>query len=137
MEVIESGGVSDEVRSIIKASLELINCQGTVSRLVEMVEVSASAAARGHKSSINFDGSEGVFVERLPGAEAVKYLCRLCHHLLMQSSQALHDYCLLYTLAFHPTFLHQLWHLVRSSSQTSLFGSPTPLLSIISRGLKM
>jgi len=138
---VDSDNVSAEDRDIIRASLVLINEQETVSRLVEMVEV--AKGQRCYSSSggmMTFDGSEpttSLSVERQPGCGVVKSLCKLCHHLLMHSNQALHDYCLLYTLAFHPSFLHQLWNLVRSSAQVSLFGSPTPLLSIISRGLKM
>ena len=49
----------------------------------------------------------------------------------------MHDYAILHSLAFRPFFLRQLWHLVCSTSQPSLFGSPTPLISIISRGFKM
>ena len=52
-------------------------------------------------------------------------------------SQGMHDYSLLHSLAFRPNFLRQLWNIVCTTSQPSLFGSPTPLVSIISRGLKM
>jgi ubiquitin-protein ligase E3 C len=40
-------------------------------------------------------------------------------------------------LAFKPTFLRHLWTAILSVCQTSLFGSATPLLHIISRGIAM
>lgn len=44
---------------------------------------------------------------------------------------------LLYLLALRPRFLQQLWGDISSASQTSLFGTPNPLLSVIARGLAM
>ena len=49
----------------------------------------------------------------------------------------MHDYALLYSLAFRPAFLRQLWDIIRSTAQPSLFGAPTSLLSVIARGIKM
>jgi ubiquitin-protein ligase E3 C len=40
-------------------------------------------------------------------------------------------------LAFKPTFLRHLWTAILSVCQTSLFGSATPLLHVISRGIPM
>lgn len=40
-------------------------------------------------------------------------------------------------LAFKPSFLRHLWTTILSISQTSLFGSATPLLQVISRGIQM
>ena len=51
--------------------------------------------------------------------------------------EALHDYALLYSLAFRPAFLRQLWEIVRCTTQPSLFGAPISLLSVIARGIKM
>jgi len=138
MEVVENSKISDEVRNVIKECLDQINHPETVARLVEMVDKSTNKK-QNNFSSLTFDGNLVATnsLDRQVGSWAVKHLCRLCHHLLMYSSQALHDNCLLYTLAFKPSFLHQLWLLTRNSFQASLFGTPTPLLSIISRGLKM
>jgi len=138
MEVVENSKISDEVRSVIKECLDQINQPETVARLVEMVDKSTNKKQNTY-NSLTFDGNLAPTssCERQTGSWAVTHLCRLCHHLLMYSSKALHDNCLLYTLAFKPSFLHQLWLLTRSSAQASLFGTPTPLLSIISRGLKM
>lgn len=40
-------------------------------------------------------------------------------------------------LAFKPTFLRHLWSAIQRVSQTSVFGSATPLVNIISRGIPM
>jgi len=40
-------------------------------------------------------------------------------------------------LAFKPAFLRHLWTAILSVCQTSLFGSATPLLQVISRGIAM
>lgn len=44
---------------------------------------------------------------------------------------------LLYLLALRPKLLQQLWTAILNTSQTSLFGSPTPLLNVIARGIAM
>lgn len=44
---------------------------------------------------------------------------------------------LLSLLAIRPKWLQQLWSAILSASQTSLFGSPTPLLNVIARGIAM
>ena len=62
-----------------------------------------------------------------------KYLCIICHQLLLHNSQALHDYCLLYTLAFRPNFLYQLWAIITSSLSTPfqyIGGIRPPLYSL-------
>jgi hypothetical protein len=63
-----------------------------------------------------------------------KYTVGLSRSVLFE---ALHDYALLYSLAFRPPFLRQLWEIVRCTTQPSLFGAPTSLLSVIARGIKM
>ncbi|XP_067007893.2 ubiquitin-protein ligase E3C [Anabrus simplex] len=64
-------------------------------------------------------------------------LCQVCHNLLISHKSAIHKYRLLYMLAFKPTFLRHLWTAILSVSQTSLFGSATPLLQVIARGIPM
>lgn len=44
---------------------------------------------------------------------------------------------LLYMLALQPAFLRDLWSAILNVTQISLFGSPTPLLNMISKGLAM
>ena len=48
---------------------------------------------------------------------------------------AVNKYRFLYTLAFKPLFLRHLWNYVTSVSTPSVFGSPTSLLQVLSRGL--
>nr|CAD7395950.1 unnamed protein product [Timema poppensis] len=64
-------------------------------------------------------------------------LCQVCHNLLVSHNHAIHKYRLLYMLAFKPTFLRHLWTAILSVCQTSIFGSETPLLHVISRGIPM
>ena len=49
----------------------------------------------------------------------------------------MYQYSLLYTLAFSPSFLRQLWRQIMAASQVSLFTSATPLISLLARGIKM
>ncbi|GBP11040.1 Ubiquitin-protein ligase E3C [Eumeta japonica] len=66
----------------------------------------------------------------------LEYISQICHNLLLSNRMAIHKYRLLYTLAFKPVFLRKLWHWISSQSHESSFGgSPTPLLSALSRGL--
>ena len=63
--------------------------------------------------------------------QTVRHLCYVCHRLLMHSPTAMHNYALLFTLAFRQWFLHTLWNVVTSSVQTSLLSShPTPLIQV-------
>ena len=54
----------------------------------------------------------------------------LSHH-----SLAVNRFRFLYTLAFKPKFLRHLWRYVTGVSTPSVFGSPTSLLQVLSRGL--
>ena len=74
-------------------------------------------------------------VDRSEDPIVLQPLCQLCHNLLMINKLAVHKYKLLYTLAFKPAFLRNLWSALLSLSQTSLFGGgATPLLQILARG---
>uniref|UniRef100_A0A1B6EYS1 Ubiquitin-protein ligase E3C n=1 Tax=Cuerna arida TaxID=1464854 RepID=A0A1B6EYS1_9HEMI len=64
-------------------------------------------------------------------------LCQVCHNVLILQKQATQKHRLLYLLALRPKFLQQLWTAIVNANQTSLFGSPTPLLNVISRGIAM
>lgn len=77
--------------------------------------------------AVELSGSPGV----------LQALCQLCHNLLVSHRLAVHKYRLLYMLAFKPAFLRHLWSTISAISQTSLFGSATPLLHLISRGIPM
>ena len=50
---------------------------------------------------------------------------------------ALHHFRLLYTLAFRPVFLHRLWNLILDTKRPALMGSSVPLLTVISRGIRL
>ncbi len=68
---------------------------------------------------------------------ALAALCKLCHHLLLADSLALHHFRLLYTLAFRTTLLHRLWNLILDTRRPSLLGSSVPLLTVIARGIRL
>lgn len=70
---------------------------------------------------------------------ALTALCKLCHNLLLSDPLALHHFRLLYTLAFRPVLLHRLWNLILDTKRQSkaLVGSSIPLLTVISRGIRL
>ncbi|XP_069702572.1 ubiquitin-protein ligase E3C isoform X1 [Periplaneta americana] len=76
-------------------------------------------------------------VDQSEDPQVLQALCQVCHNLLVAHKFAIHKYKLLYMLAFKPTFLRHLWTAILSVCQTSLFGSATPLLHVISRGIPM
>ncbi|KAJ9576987.1 hypothetical protein L9F63_006424 [Diploptera punctata] len=76
-------------------------------------------------------------VDQSEDPHVLQALCQVCHNLLIAHKLAIHKYKLLYMLAFKPTFLRHLWSAILSVCQTSLFGSATPLLHVISRGIPM
>lgn len=43
----------------------------------------------------------------------------------------------MYLLAFKPSFLRSLWFAIQRVNQTSVFGSSTPLINFISRGIPL
>lgn len=47
---------------------------------------------------------------------AVRAFCDLCYHLISRGRLALHNYRLLYTLAFSKSFLRRLWVAVEQCS---------------------
>ncbi|KAJ0182387.1 hypothetical protein K1T71_001756 [Dendrolimus kikuchii] len=68
--------------------------------------------------------------------EFLDCMSEICHNLLLSHRMALHKYRLLYTLAFKPIFLRELWRWLSNMSHESSFGgSVTPLLSALSRGM--
>ncbi|XP_053982366.1 ubiquitin-protein ligase E3C [Hylaeus anthracinus] len=76
-------------------------------------------------------------VDRSKDPAVLQPLCQLCHHLLITNKLAIHKYKLLYMLAFKPVFLKNLWTVLLSVCQMSLFGGATPLLQIMSQGLSL
>ncbi|KAK6617229.1 hypothetical protein RUM44_005560 [Polyplax serrata] len=64
-------------------------------------------------------------------------LCEVCYNLLISNKLAVYKYRLLYLLAFKPSFLRHLWFAIQRVSQTSVFGSSTPLINFISRGIPL
>lgn len=70
-------------------------------------------------------------------SETLISLSCLCHSLLASHPLAVNQYRLLYTLAFKSEFLRVVWKYVTSVSTPSVFGSPTSLLYILSRGLPL
>ncbi|GAB6029035.1 hypothetical protein CHUAL_004823 [Chamberlinius hualienensis] len=64
-------------------------------------------------------------------------LCHVCYSLLMHHRLAINKYRLLYTLAFKPNFFRYLWHSVANMASSPSFGSPTPLLQLLSRGISL
>ncbi|KFM61319.1 Ubiquitin-protein ligase E3C, partial [Stegodyphus mimosarum] len=67
--------------------------------------------------------------------QCVVSVCCLCNLLLNQQKLAIHNYRLLYTLAFKPPFFRMLWKSIISASVPSSFGTTTPLLQIINQGM--
>lgn len=61
----------------------------------------------------------------------------VCCRLLDYDSLAIHNYRLLYTLAFKPTFLRLLWKSITRTCTPSVFGPSAPLLQYISQGIPL
>lgn len=70
-------------------------------------------------------------------SEAIISLSCLCYAMLSCDVLAVHKYRLLYSLAFKSRFLRKLWQFIRDVSTPSVFGSPTSLLQVLSRGLPL
>ena len=123
--VMEDAETAGEA-ALIKASIGLLNDRDFVGNLVVLVE----------RVGGRDKGNKGPLPEST--AQTVRHLCYVCHRLLMHSPTAMHNYALLFTLAFRQWFLHTLWNVVTSSVQTSILSShPTPLIQVLSRGIKM
>ena len=99
--------------SVINRSVSMLNDPGVVNSLVSAIEKSPDEAL------------------------ALTALCKLCHNLLLSDPLALHHFRLLYTLAFRPLFLHRLWNLILDTKRPALMGSSVPLLTVISRGIRL
>ena len=99
--------------SVINRSVSMLNDPGVVNSLVSAIEKSPDEAL------------------------ALTALCKLCHNLLLSDPLALHHFRLLYTLAFRPVFLHRLWNLILDTKRPALMGSSVPLLTVISRGIRL
>jgi ubiquitin-protein ligase E3 C len=126
--------------SIVDQSIRFLNNQEFVTSLTAFVDSPDTSSGTLSDGNLSFGtGTTGLVTgsRDLVSGEKIRYLCIVCHALLMHRTDALHQYCLLYTLAFRPRFLHQLWTLITSTTQPSLFGSPTPLLTLLARGVKM
>ncbi|XP_075215548.1 ubiquitin-protein ligase E3C [Lycorma delicatula] len=67
----------------------------------------------------------------------IQPISQICHNLLMSNKLAGYEYKLLFSLALRNDFLSELWKLIMSANRMSLFGNPTPLLTVLSRGLSM
>lgn len=76
-------------------------------------------------------------IDQSEDPQVLQALCQVCHNLLISNKFAIHKYKLIHMLAFRPTFLRHLWSAILAVRQTSLFGSATPLLHIVSRGLPL
>jgi len=122
---------SKERNLLTESSISCLNSAEFVSGIVGIAERLERAKP---KVATTFNGQTTF---RTEGSQNIRNICKICHQLLLYNQQAMHDYAVLHSLAFRPHFLRQLWKIVCSTSQPSLFGSPTPLVSIISRGLKM
>ena len=121
----------NDPESLIEQCISILNNKDFVNHMILLSEKPGSS-----QSSLSFSGVSGS-VHNSSSVSCIRYLCTICHTLLLHNTQALHDYCLLYTLAFRPNFLHQLWTVISTTSQASIFGSPTSLISLLSRGIHM
>jgi len=114
-DVMDASDVTDESKRVARDALDLLNDEQLVLRIVERF----SRDKKGGQKEV----------------ASLKSLCRICHHLLVSHPLALHKFRLLYTLAFRPGFLHNLWNSVLETKRPSLVGNTAiPLITIISRG---
>ena len=67
----------------------------------------------------------------------IRNLSKICHQLILSFREGILQFALLKTLAMRGRLLRKLWQIIRTTSQPSLFGNPTPLISILSRGLRI
>ena len=78
-----------EVDDMIEECISIVNEKEVVAFIVELVETSDDPAV-------------------------IKQVCIITHHLLLHNNLAMYQYTLLYTLAFTPDFLRQLWCIITS-----------------------
>ncbi|XP_065339203.1 ubiquitin-protein ligase E3C [Cloeon dipterum] len=69
--------------------------------------------------------------------ELQKSICTLCHHLLLAHKQAVNNYRILYTLAFRPAFLRNVWLTLTNTYRASDYQSQALLLRVLARGLEL
>eukprot|EP00095_Tigriopus_kingsejongensis_P006661 maker-scaffold363_size195477-snap-gene-0.52 protein:Tk06661 transcript:maker-scaffold363_size195477-snap-gene-0.52-mRNA-1 annotation:"ubiquitin-protein ligase e3c" len=100
-------------RECLQTSLSLLNTSETVSNLI-------TATERCAKDPL-----------------ALKLLAKICHNLLLADKVAIHKFRLLNTLAFRSALIHRLWNLILDAKQPSSIGKPIPLLTVISRGIRI
>ncbi|KAI0217696.1 Ubiquitin-protein ligase E3C [Lamellibrachia satsuma] len=72
-----------------------------------------------------------------PSPRVLMAVCVICHTLMVLSKLAVHRTRLLYTLAFNPFFLRQLWHTCISVTRRGVTGTEVALLQLISRASVM
>ncbi|KAG8224519.1 hypothetical protein J437_LFUL004210 [Ladona fulva] len=65
-------------------------------------------------------------VDQSKDPSVMNALCRLCHNLLLSRHLAVHQFRLLYMLAFKPSFLRRLWSAILTASQISPLFGPSP-----------
>jgi len=97
--------------SLVELSVTIINEKDFVSFFVRMAEMGLQQ----HSQTFS-GGSSGL------SSTAIRQLCVICHQLLLHHSQAMYQYSLLYTLAFTPDYLRELWKIITTtlmSLQTS------------------
>jgi len=109
----DSGMDIDDPDHLIEQCLELLNDREFVSYLIQICDKADTPTS------------------------TLIYLASICHSLLLAHPQALHRHCLLFSLAFRPSFLRLLWTSIISCCQPAIFGSPTPLITLLARGIKL
>ena len=87
--------------------------------------------------SSHVNGLTSLMEDSLVSEEAIIDLTCLCYSLLCSAPLAVNRCRLLYSLAFRTKFLRLLWSYISQVSTPSVFGSPTPLLNILARGLPL
>ena len=126
-EELEEDVIMRDTDSLVEQSVTIINEKDFVSFFVRMAELSLQ------QQSQTFSGTSSGL-----SSTSIRQLCVICHQLLLHHSQAMYQYSLLYTLAFTPDFLRELWKIITTTAQLSVFSSaPTPLISLLARGIKM
>ncbi|XP_050023140.2 ubiquitin-protein ligase E3C [Dermacentor andersoni] len=86
---------------------------------------------------LNVPATVNTFLEAAASSrENLPALCQLCWALVQRRPLALHHFRLLYTLAFRPQFLRQLWVALKDVRAPSLFvPGGTPVMQLLSSGI--
>lgn len=69
--------------------------------------------------------------EKLEDAEILRFLCILCHQLLLSDRNAMLNNRFLNILAFTPHLVIRIWRLVLDTKQKAIIGKPMPLITVI------